>query len=177
VNTVGMSRLGWRPVKKAKVDCGGLTIPPSPSTFSRSRTRWRFNQYRAELSRHCGTGADLAPRLEGFEPPTSGSVDRRSVQLSYRREILTGNGCGSSARNTHPAWPSHFIIVAEYCRSTAKGRWLTTGLRALRHPGTGKSFLILVQTVGYNFVIFGEQRKGLCRYLTLSISAGPVRCV
>ncbi len=24
-------------------------------------------------------------RLEGLEPPTSGSVDRRSIQLSYRR--------------------------------------------------------------------------------------------
>ena len=172
-----MSRLWWRPVKQAKVDCVGLAVPHSLRTPSWSRTRQRSNQYRAELSRHCGTGADPAPRLRGLEPLTFGSVDRRSVQLSYRREILTGNGSGSSARNTHPAWPSHFIIVAKYCRSTEKGRRLTTGLGALRRPGTGKSFLILVQTVGYNFVIFAEQRKGLCRYLTLSIPAGPVCCV
>ena len=68
--------------------------PPLPSTLKVGQLNignyWTIADfYSAELWKPAVAGeGEMKIRLEGFGPPTFGSVDRRSIQLSYRRRIF-----------------------------------------------------------------------------------------
>ncbi len=55
-------------------------------------------------------------RLRGFEPPTSGSGDQRSIQLSYRRVVCPS--CQKKEGAIHGIKPAYASILT--CPSTLR---------------------------------------------------------
>lgn len=71
------------------------------ATGGRGAARRRFP---ARLCLLSGGSFDGDARLEGFEPPTRGLEDHRSIRLSYRRRQRLY--CAPMARSV-PIWPTH----------------------------------------------------------------------
>ena len=66
-----------------------------PPSGQKKQTQNKANQKRGEIMinyvRHLLTPMRKVTRLRGLGPLTFGSVDRRSIQLSYRRKTRYGH--------------------------------------------------------------------------------------
>src|SRR5688572_633401 len=93
-----------------------------PKASSRPRRPARSGRRRAQKAREAprGRGRSRA-HPEGFEPPTFGSVDRRSIQLSY--------GCKTLHRGAGAAKPNRVATAEQEGARGVDERYVTKSRR------------------------------------------------